>query len=332
MVFDKIKNMKNLTLLIACVTFGNTVFSQNSDSAKLYYQKAIVEKEAKRYLVASNYLDKAIDFDTKYKEAYLENGYVNLAMRKTDVAKGHFTKLYELDPGNKAAIKELTDLYYSYHQYEKAIEFANKCVGFENAERIIAMSSYKQEDYATAVKGLLNVIAKNPADAEANYTLGRCFLDMEQYTKAVPYYNKAVQLDATKNVWMNELGLLYYNLNDFKNAKTFFLKALENGYPASNDFNENLGYAYIYSGEFEKGEKLLLAILAKKPGNKDILRDIAEAYYQQKMYDKSLDFCQQLITLDAKDAKALYQAGSFFIKSSPKTGWWNGFVVLYFIV
>lgn len=310
--------MKNILLLLISATLINTAISQNTDSAKFYYQKGIVEKDARHYLVASSYFDKAIDFDTKYAAAYQENGYANLEMHKTDAAKQHFTKLYELEPTSKAAIKELTDLYFSYHQYQKAIEFANKCTGCANAERIVAFSSYKQEDYATAVKGLLNVIAKDPADAEATYTLGRSYLDMELYTKAVPYYVKAVELDATKSGWMNELGLLYYNLNDFQHAKTYFLKAAESGFPLSNDFNENLGYAFIYSGEFEKGEKLLLAILAKKPGNKDILRDIAEAYYKQKMYDKSLDYCQQLITLNEKDGKALYQAGLCFQKKGQK--------------
>lgn len=310
--------MKNFPFLFACIITANAVFAQNTDSAKFYYQKGMVENDAKRYLVASAYFDKAIHFDTKYAAAYQENGYANLAMRKTDVAKGHFAKLYELEPTSKAAITELTELYYSYHQYQKAIEFAGKCVGCASAERIIAMSSYKQEDYATAVKGLLNVIAKDATDAEATYTIGRSYLDMEQYTKAVPYYTKAIELDATKNAWMNELGLLYYNLNDFLHAKIYLIKAADNGYPVTNDFNENLGYAYIYSGEFDKGEKLLLAILAKKPGNKDILRDIAEAYYQQKMYDKSLDYCQQLMVLDAKDAKALYQAGLCFQKKGQK--------------
>ena len=310
--------MKIVSFLAACIALTNIVFAQNTDSAKFYFQKGLVENEAKRYLAASTFFDKAINFDVKYADAYQENGYANLSMRKTDAAKEHFTKLYELDPGSKAAITELTELYFSYHQYQKAIEFAGKCTGCANAERIIAMSSYRQEDYATAVKGLLNVIAKDATDAEATYTIGRSYLDMEQYTKAVPYYTKAIELDTTKNVWMNELGLLFYNLNDFKNAKTYFLKAVENGYPVNNDFNENLGYAYIFSGEFEKGEKLLLAILAKKPGNKDILRDIAEAYYQQKMYDKSLDYCQQLIVLDEKDAKALYQAGLCFQKKGQK--------------
>ena len=310
--------MKSFSLLTALFVLINNAFSQNADSAKFYYQKAIIEKDAKRYLVASALFEKAINFDSKYKAAYLEEGYVNLAMRKTDAAKGYFTKLYELDTTNITAIKELTVLYYDYHQYQKAIEFASKCVGCDNAERIIAMSSYEQDDYATAVNGLLKVTAKDSTDAEAFYTIGRAYIDMEEYDKAVPYYAKAVTLDTTKNVWLYQFGLLYYTLNDFKHAKIFFCKSAQNGYPVSNDFNENLGYAYIYTGEFENGEKLLLAIAAKKPGNKDIFRDIAEAYYQQKNYDRSLSFCQKLLEMDANDGKALYQAGLCFLKKGQK--------------
>ncbi|CAN5167723.1 hypothetical protein BH11BAC5_BH11BAC5_35720 [soil metagenome] len=310
--------MKQYTLLVTVVAIAQTSFAQTSDSAKIFYQKGVVENEAKHYLVAANYFDKAIKLDPKYTAAYQANGYTSLEMNKQDAAIRNFSKLYELEPSNTAAIKELTELYFTYHQYNKAVEFAKKCMDCPNAEKIIAMASYKQEDYATAIKGLTNVIAKNPLDAEATYTIGRSYLDMEQYTKAVPFYTKAVELDATKYHWMNELGLLYYNLNDFAHAKTYFLKAVESGYPVNNDFNENLSYAYIFSGEFEKGEKMLLDILAKKPGNKDILRDIAEASYKQKMYDKSLDYCQQLMTLDDKDGKALYQAGLCFIKKGYK--------------
>lgn len=310
--------MKRIIVLIPALVACLASIAQNTDSSGFYFRKGMEEKNARHFMVASKLFDEATRQDAKNKEAWVANGFSNLEMRKTDVAKGHFTKAYEIDPSDKIVIKELASLYFDYRQFKQAIEFAGKCAGCENAERVIAMSSYHLEDYATAVKGLQNVLAKNPADAEATYTLGRSYLDMEAYKSAVPYYNKAVQLDATRNVWAYELGLLYYNLDDFKNAAIFFTKAAAAGYPESNDFAENLGYAYIYSGEFEKGEKMLLGILAKKPGNKDILRDIAEAYYRQKMYDKSLEYCQRLMELDMKDAKALYQAGLCFQKKGQK--------------
>src|SRR5690606_30434084 len=92
----------------------------------------------------------------------------------------------------------------------------------------------------------------------------------------------------------------------------------ENGYRQSNDFNENLGYAYLYCGEFEKGEKLLMDLWART-NRKEIFRDIAEACYKQTKYDKSLEYCQKLMEMDMQDAKALYQAGLCFQKKGEKS-------------
>jgi len=141
---------------------------------------------------------------------------------------------------------------------------------------------------------------------------------MEQYKSAVPYYTKAVLLNPEKNTWVYELGMLHYTLNDYKNAVTYFNKAAEKGYPQKNDFVENLGYAYIYSGQFNEGEQLLLGLIEKKPGDTELLRDMAEAYFNTKMYDKSLGYCQKLIELNANDGKALYQAGLCFQKKGNK--------------
>ncbi len=272
------------------------------------------EKAARRYLVASNNYVKAIKFNPKYTEAYVENGLVNNEMRKTDAAMQNFVKANELDPGNEIAIKELVNLYFSYRQFQKAIEFAQKCKSCENKDRIIAMSYFQMEDYGQAEKILSAIVTKDPNDAEATYTLARTYLEMGLEGKAIPFYIKAIELDDTKSKWHFELGLLYYNNDNYKNAVLSFNKAVEHGFIRSNDFNENLGFAYIYSGDFDNGEKLLNEIIARKPGDKEIIRDIALAFYDRKMYDKCLGYCQKLMEMDMKDGKALYQAGLCFQK------------------
>lgn len=309
--------MKNLfSLLLVCTSLP--AFCNFQDSSDFYFQKGLEEKAAKRYLVASKNFDRAIQINQKFTNAYLENGYVNLEMRKTDIAKMNFAKVNELDPGNTAAIKELVDLYYSYHQYQNAIDFAQKC-GQCSYDKVIGMCYYKLEDYGNAEKKLLAVLAKDPNDAEAAYTLARAYLEMELEPKAINFYQKALAIDDSKSTWHMELGLIYFNAGNHKNAVVHFNKAVEKGYIANNDFNENLGFSYIYSGEFDKGEKVLAAVLAKKPGNKDILRDMAEALYYGRQYDRSLDYCQKLLEMDANDGKALYQAGLVFIKKGNKT-------------
>lgn len=310
-------NRNPLMLAIGLMAFSHTI-AQKVDSSEFYFQKGIEEKTAKRFLTASSYLDKAIQFNPKFKEAYIESGYVSLEMRKTDKAMAQFNKVLEMEPNNTVASKELMELYYSYRQFSKAKEMAGKCTSCLNSEKIKAMCSYNEEDYGSAVKGLTSYLSKNPTDAEATYTLARSFLDMEDYKNAVPYYNKAILLNGEKNVWMYELGLLYYSQEDYKNAVVLFNKAAEKGYPQKSDFVENLGYAYMFSGQTDQGEKLLLDLLQKKPNNKDLMRDMAEAFYNGKMYQKALGYCEQLMKIDANDGKALYQAGLCFQKMGQK--------------
>jgi tetratricopeptide (TPR) repeat protein len=305
-----VKNFLSLIFIFISVTS----FSRSQDSAFYYFEKGIEEKTAGRYLVASNHFENAIQLNPKYTEAYIENGLVNKVMHRTDVAKQNFTKAYELDKNNEVVIMELMELYFNYRQFQQAIELAQKCKPCATRDKVIAMSYFQMEDYGKAEKMLLILVAKNPSDAEAVYTLARTYLEMGLEGKAIPYYVKAVELDDTKSKWHFELGLLYYNNDNYKNAVVSFNKAADKGFIRSNDFNENLGFAYLYSGDFENGEKLLTEIISRKPGDKELLRDVALAFYDKKMYDKCLDYCQKLMEMDMKDGKALYQAGLCFQK------------------
>jgi tetratricopeptide (TPR) repeat protein len=265
-------------------------------------------------LVASQNFDKAIRLNPKYTLAYLENGNVDLEMRRTDAAKMNFVKVTELEPGNVSASNQLIDLYFSYHQYQYALDLAQKCTACTNNEKTIALCYFKLQDYDNAEKILVKLAKANPNDAVIMYTVGKVYMEMELEQKAIYYYQKAVALDGTNATAAFELGMLYFVTDNYKNAVIFFNKATALGFPPSAEFTENLGYAYLYSGEFEKGEKILLSIHDKKRGDKDIMRDLAQAYFEHRMYDKSLEFCQKLMELDVKDGKALYQAGLCFQK------------------
>ena len=110
----------------------------------------------------------------------------------------------------------------------------------------------------------------------ANYILARTYMDMEQYRKSVPFYEKAAALSPEKNAWAYELGLLYYNNNNYRSAVTAFETAAKNGCPASNDFNENYGYALLYSGQFAKGEEKLFSIYQEKRQYRNVERSCSD--------------------------------------------------------
>lgn len=309
--------MKQLLLTLTAIFTFTQLFSQG-DSASVYFKKGVAEQTAKRYLLAAKNFEKAIQFDAKYVDAYIENGRVNLAMRRIMPAQANFEKAFQLQPDNQVVIRELASLYINNRQYQQANELAQKCKNCPEVDRIVAMSNYQMEDYVKAIAALEKVLAKNPNDAEATYTLGRCYLEIEDFKSAIKQYQKALVLDPTKSVWMYELALQLYNSSDYGNAKKYLLMAAEAGYPKSNDFLENLGFVYIITGDVENGLKHLTAVLSRKPNNKELLNDIAQALYQAKRYEDALGYYQKLLELNPKDANSLYMAGITFQKMGQK--------------
>jgi tetratricopeptide (TPR) repeat protein len=312
--------MKTTNIIYAVIinVLTISIIHAQTDIAEVNFQKEMNDKNSEVYQITTQDTDRALVFDAQYNTTYQQNGHSNTSINTTVDERVGLEKAYNLDPNNMATIQQLAQVYYDYHQYQKAIDFANKCKVSANSERIIAMSTYQLENYDDATVELLNVIHKNPKDAEATYAMGRSLLELEDYKDAITYYTTAIELDNTKSGWLYELGLLYYNNDDNKNAVVFFDKAAAAGYIQSSDYNENLGFACIYSGDFNRGEKLLLALLDQRPNNKELLSDIADAFYNCRMYDKSLEFCQKLITLDVNNGKALYRAGLCFQKKGNK--------------
>jgi tetratricopeptide (TPR) repeat protein len=305
--------MKNPILSLVIILLLS-ISAKASDSASYFFQKGMEEKAAKRYLVASKNFETAIKYDPNYVQAYLESGYTNLEMRKVRQALNDFTKVNELEPTNEIAIKELASLYFAFKQYQKAVEFANKCNTCDNKEKIIGISYYQDENYGLAEKTLAPYMQKNPTDADAAFALARTYLELENQKKAIDFYEVAVKNNPKMASWHNELGLLYYNTDRFPQAISSFKNAIESGITQSNDFKENLAFAHIFARQPDNAEPILQDLITRKAGNKELLRDIAEAYYTAKLYDNSLAYCQRLMEMDIKDGKALYQAGLCFQK------------------
>jgi tetratricopeptide (TPR) repeat protein len=310
--------MKTLILLPLLYLPAGFVFSQNTDSAVVYFKKGVEQKDARLFAIAGKDFDKAIQFNQKYTEAYIENGKVNLEMRKVDAALGNFSKAYELQPANNEVIKELSSLYFNNRQFQKAIDLVQKCASCPDADRIMGISYYNLEDYGKSATFLQRAISKNDNDAEAAYLLGRTYLELENEKSAIPQFQRAIALQPSRNVWMYELALIYYTADDYKNALKYLNMAGDAGYAKTNDFYENLGFAQLYTGDTQSGIKTLNEIIERKPNNTELLNNIARAMYDTKHYDEAISYYEKLLTINARDARSLFMAGMTFQKKGNK--------------
>ncbi len=303
--------------MLVCLLSSFT-FAQNADSARFYYNKGIKENMAGLYAVAAKDFDKAIVFNPQYTDAYIANGKNNLSMRKIAEAQENFDKAYQLDSKNQDVVSQLMSLSFNNHQFQKAIDLAQKCSNCDNVSHIFGLSYYNLEDYGKAEKYLMDALSKNEKDAEAAYTLGRTYLELEEEKKAIAPFEKAVALEPTRSQWQYELGLLYFSQNDFKNSLKYFDLAATNGYNRTSDFYENYGFAQIYTGDAENGIKTLNIVMERKPNNKELLNNIAHAFYDTKKYNDALDYFTKILNLNPQDATTLYMAGMTFQKLGQK--------------
>lgn len=310
--------MKTIILSLFFCFVTHFLTAQNADSSQFYFKEGLAKNESRLFAMASKNFEKAIFHNPNFIDAYIKNGQANLEMSRVYEANQNFEKAYQLQPENNEVIKQLTQLYFNNRQYQKAIDLVQKCVGCENSDQIKGTGYYHLEDYGKAQEYLQKAIAKNNKDANAHYTLGRTFLELENEKSAITSYINAIQLDSTKFQWKYELGLIFYNQNDYKNALKYFDAAAASGIIMNNDFLENYGFAKIYSGDVETGMSSLETVLNKKPNNTELLKNIADAMYTTKRYDAAIIYFEKLLTLNPKDASSLFMAGMTFQKMGQK--------------
>lgn len=180
------------------------------------------------------------------------------------------------------------------------------------------MEQYREENYGEALKYFTEASEAEPENAQIPYYTGRAYLDMSDYKKAAAFLEKAIAMDSSRNRWIYECGLIYYAIPDYRKSLRFIELAGEKGYKKTNDYLENLGNAYINVNQHVKGAEVLKEVSKKKPADKELLYQVAQAYYKGGKYQEAIDYWDQLLTLDKTNADVLYMIGLSYQKMGEK--------------
>lgn len=322
--------MIRLTLYLVCMCSSLFVFSQtsvttiaasNSDSAVFFLQKGLQEKQSGRKLESFKNFEKAYKFDSNNKEVVSQLAAACFDLRKYSQAKDMYKKLEELGDQSVATCKRLMELSFNLKQHDDVILYANKLKKADPAEKIsfyIGKIYYQQENYGEAIKHLTAACKEDAHNGEAPYMIARSYADMQNFKQSIPFFQKAIELDTTKNNWIYELALIYYAIHEDKNALKYMLLAGEKGYRRDNDYLENLGIAYLNAGQLEQGVAIMDEILKKRPSDMNVLNIVAEAYYNHGKYQQAIDYWDQVLFYDKENAASLYMIGMSYQKKGEK--------------
>lgn len=317
------------TLHLVCMLSCMLAFSQtpvitsvsNPDSSAFYLQKGLQEKQTGRRMEAFKNFEKAYKHDNSNKTVVSELAGSYYDLRKYPQSKDTYKRLEELGDQSPATYKQLMNLSFNLKHDDDVILYANKLKKADPAERIsfyIGKIYYQQENYGQAIEYLTAASKEDERNAEAPYMIARSYADMQNYKQSIPFFQKAIELDTSKNNWIYELALIYYAIHDDKNALKYMLLAGEKGYRRDNEYLENLGIAYLNSGQLEKGVAIMDEVLKKRPSDLNVLNMVAEAYYSKGKFQLAIDYWDKILLYDKGNASALYMIGMSYQKKGEK--------------
>jgi tetratricopeptide (TPR) repeat protein len=315
------KFMKNLLILFICTNLFVAAHAQKADSASYYQQKGLEEKQARRYREAENNFAKAFQLAPSNSDLLIEWGNALVEQRRYREGREKFVQAEKAGNKNPAVIDNLATLSFNLRMWQDAINYAQKKQQAKigtGSYFMIAKSYYELENYGEALKNCELAFKEEPNRAEVPYIAGRCFIEMSNYKRAAGCYEQAIERDSSNATWMYEAGLTFFAIPDNKKAIHWMERAAAKGYKRSNDYIENLGNAYINTGNYAKGIDLLKEVLERKPADQQLLYGIGDAHYRAAKYDAAIEYWDKVLANDKQNASALYMIGMSYQKKGDK--------------
>ena len=306
------------SLFFICLTLNTTA---QADSATYFLQKGREEKGKGRVMDSFKALDKAYGYNKGDKQIVQELADVLVALRRYPQAREKYLELEKMGAANAQTYKQLMDISFNMRQYEEATKYAHALKKADPSQKVayfIGKAAYDQESYGDAIKYLTEAAGEDAQNAEIPYYIARSYADMMNYKAAIPHFQKAIALKPNENRRIYEMALMYYGMHDDNNFLKYMLEAAEKGYKRDNEYLENLGVAYLNTGQTEKGLATLKEILQKRPSDQNILGMLAEACYDAKRWDEAIGYWDQLLAMDKQNAPALYMIGMSYQKKGDK--------------
>jgi len=161
----------------------------------------------------------------------------------------------------------------------------------------------------------VNLLAIKPYMAELYYFKGMRYNVDKNYTKSLPNFQYAVQLDPYNGRILHALGTTYYNLNVFNKAEEILQKAKK--YMVDMNTFYILGLNYSKLNMFEKAEKEYKHAIYLGPKFTKAYIDLAYLYAKQEEYDKAIIEWNKILEVDpnfSENYNVLYFIGLAYNK------------------
>ncbi len=332
-----------LTILVGILLLAPASFAQDTQQAELRASTGWEFLRNGQFADAASEFEKALGFDPANFGAGEGLGEAALQLQDWPRAKRGFEVAHKAQPENCTVKAKLAYAEMRLKHRARARDLYEEVVGstgcnpndnYSRMQLAIIYSNGKSEDDKDRAIQLFNkILATEESDEsilfQANFYQGRLYKQRKSYDRAIEFLEKAFTLQPDQTSGRYDLGVLYFNKEEFDLA----LKHLNIAYESkANDFNVNLmmGLCYLEKGNSEDDamtylQKAVNLVKLMKPEDRpdknlphkylaDLYRASGEARKAIKTVDAGLRITKDEDTkagLICSKAKALEDQGKY---------------------
>lgn len=186
--------------------------TRNKHKSESYFYIGICFELLEQTDSAQFYLDKAIEINPYYDDAYIEHASIDLRNGRSESAFNTLYGAYERNKMSRKLITNLAALYIENGQFQKAKRLLKSSVklipGFADPYISLATIYLMESKFGTAKEYLEKAIEIDSTSADALYLLGSYQYSQEEYEDAFVSISKMYEIDSTNMTANYMLGLL----------------------------------------------------------------------------------------------------------------------------
>jgi len=177
----------------------------------------------------------------------------------------------------------------------------------------LGLISSAQKDSDGAVSYWLRALESKKNFHEANFLIGEELLKNKKIAGSLPYYQRAAQLLPEKVLYQLRLGVAYFRLQQYGDARRVFDSVLRK-YPNDPNFNYLQGYMARAEGLFDEALVSFRKVLKVTPNSPDVMASIGNIALERGDLVNAESTLRKTIELDPKNFPAYYDMGRLLIR------------------
>lgn len=260
-------------------------------------------------------------------------------MKKYEKAINYCEKALELDPVNSLIWNEIALLYNKMKNYPQALTAHNNAIKYaptnnnNNLDNKLTIIRYglnllrfylEKKEYNLAMKAGQKILNLYPNNFEILNDLGRVYVEMKKFDKALNLYNKAYEINQNaqnKLQFLRNLGELYYKMKKYNEAIKFYRELTELE-PENPNIWSNIavlfGYLKNHDDAINAYKKALELAPEKVRENARLWHEMAIEYQNKGEEEDGINAFRKAIELEPENFYHWYHLGDLLYYMTEK--------------